>query len=414
MLRFLNAGESHGPEVVAILEGFPAGMPVDIDALNFQLSRRQKAFGSGGRMRIEKDRALVTAGVQAKKTTGGPIALRVVNRDFENWRERNIDPMTTPRPGHADLVGAQKYGYDDLRFSLERASARETTTRVAVGALCRQLLEACGVTVGGYVRNIGACDVALDPLDDKTPEDGSAALKARAQEALTNDLCTAAEYERLKAEVKDAVKAKDTLGGVFEVFAAGLPPGLGSHVHWDRKLDGRLAQAMLSIQAMKGVEFGPAFANAHARGTAVHDEIVLNQEGQLSRASNRAGGLEGGMTTGAPLIVRVAMKPIATTLEPLQSIDLATGKPSVTTYERSDFSALPRAVPIGESMLAFVLADALLEACGNDRFESVVERCAQLHRRSWEKVRQRGEAFGFQYFLDAEGKTASEEEESTS
>ena len=416
VLRFLNAGESHGPEVLAILEGFPAGLAVNIEAVNLQLERRQRAFGSGGRMRIERDRVQVTAGVQAGKTTGGPIALRVKNRDFENWRTRSIAPMTTPRPGHADLVGAQKYGYDDLRFSLERASARETTTRVAVGAFCHQLLGACGIEIGGYIRGIGQIDVALDALDDVTPEIASPILRARAKTALTNDLCTANDYDRVKAEVKAAVKAKDTLGGIFEVFALGLPPGLGSHVHWDRKLDGIIAQAMLSIKAMKGVEFGPAFANASRRGTQVHDEITLRGDDTrtLSRGSNRAGGLEGGMTTGAPLIVRVAMKPIATTLEPLASIDLATGLTNTTTYERSDFSALPRAVPIGEAMLAFVLADALLSRTGNDRLDDVMHQCERLRRTSVDDVRQRGEPFAFGYFLDDARPASTDVEENDS
>lgn len=390
-LRFLNAGESHGPALDVILEGFPAGLPVDRDALRDDLARRQRAFGAGGRMKIEQDDAEITGGVLGGRTTGAPIAMRVVNRDWANWADRAIDPMTTPRPGHADLVAALKYGYDDLRLGLERASARETATRVAVGALCRQLLGAFGIEVGGYVVGLGG--LTIDAPDSVDASD----YARRAEVARGNDLCVPddAVYQRARAEVEAAIRAKDTLGGVFEVFATGLPPGLGSHVHWDRKLDGRLAQALVSIQAMKGVTFGPAFENAARRGTQVHDEIVRDDDGTLRRTSNRAGGLEGGMSTGAPLVARVAMKPIATTLAPLSSVDLVSGEARPITYERSDISAVPRAVPIGESMMAFVLADALVEKLGGDSLDEMRPRFDALARSHLDDVSLHGRPWRF-------------------
>lgn len=396
-LRFLDAGESHGPELVAVLEGLPAGLPVDVEAIQEQLARRQRAFGAGGRMGIEKDRVLLTAGVVAGRTTGGPVALRVQNRDFANWRTKDIAPLTTPRPGHADLVGAVKYGYDDLRHSLERASARETTMRVAAGALCRQLLAAFGVEVGGYVTRLGSAVVELEPAAD--PD----VYRRRFAAALDNDLACPEPglYDAWHDEVKAAMQARDTLGGVFEVFALGLPVGLGSYVHWDRRLDGRIAQALLSIQAMKGVEIGRAFDDAGRRGTEVHDEIVLDGQA-LTRPTNRAGGLEGGVTTGAPLVARVAMKPIATTLSPRSTVDLKTGEATPTVYERSDFSAVPRAVPIGEAMLSLVLADALLEKLGGDSLAEMKPRYDTLRRARLDEIDLHGQPWRFEYPLGSD------------
>jgi len=372
-LNFLSAGESHGPGLRAILDGMPAGLAVDQEEIGRQLARRQKGYGSGGRMLIERDRAVIRSGVMAGLTTGAPIALDIANRDWKNWRERDIAPMRVPRPGHADLAGAQKFGYRDLRLSLERASARETATRVAAGAIARQYLAAFGIEIGGYVRELGSQSLGLD---EEQP-----AYRERFATALENDLCCPLEdrVEELRAEVAACIKAKDTLGGVFEVVVLGLPPGLGSHTQWDRRLDARLGMALLSIQAMKGVEFGPAFENARRRGTLVHDEIEA-RGGMLRRRSNRAGGLEGGMTTGEALVARVAMKPIATTLSPLASIDLVNGEAARTVYERSDFCALPRAVPIGEAMVALVLADALLTKLGGDSLAEQQPRFAALRR----------------------------------
>ena len=377
-IRFFTAGESHGPGLTAILEGMPAGLPLSAEDINLDLRRRQKGYGSGGRMQIEKDGIVITSGVMNGLTTGAPIALHVQNRDFKSWKERDITPITTPRPGHADLTGALKYGYRELRLSLERASARETTMRVAIGAICKQYLAQFGVAVNGYVSQLGAvvADLADMPIAERI---------ARSED---NDVrCPdAAAAAKMHAAIRQVKIDKDTLGGVFEVVARGLPPGLGSHVHFDRKLDGKLVAAMVSIQAMKGAEIGSAFENAGKRGSQVHDDIIADDAGNLSRRSNRAGGLEGGITTGEPVIVRVAMKPISTMLRGAQSVNLATGEANPTVYERSDFCALPRAVPVGEAMMAIVLADALLEKLGGDSIEEMQPRFEALRRNRLEDL----------------------------
>jgi chorismate synthase len=372
-LRFLTAGESHGPTLTAILEGMIAGVPVTAAQIDRDLARRQVAYGAGGRMKIEKDSVRITAGVTAGETTGGPVGLEVANLDYKSWAGKDLPPMTVPRPGHADLAGAIKYGYRDLRPALERASARETTMRVAVGAVCRAYLAQFGVQMGGYVTSIGGVEAVLP---DEMP------YAQRFEAAEENDVrCPDPDgAEQMRQVIWDTMQAKDTLGGVFEVVVLGAPPGLGSHVHFDRKLDARLAAAMMSIQAMKGVEIGPAFANARLRGTQVHDEILPDADGNLRRASNRAGGLEGGITTGEPIVLRVAMKPISTTLNPLMSVDLATGEPAPTKYERSDFCAVPRAVVIGEAMAAWVIADALIEKLGGDSLAEQLPRFAALRQ----------------------------------
>lgn len=373
MLRYLTAGESHGPELTCILEGMPAGLPLTPDDIHVQLARRQQGYGSGGRMQIEKDEARITAGVMAGCTTGAPIAMTVLNHDWKNWAEKDISPMTTPRPGHADLTGALKYGYSDLRLSLERASARETTMRVAVGAVCRKLLAEFGIQVGGYVAAIGDVTASLDPAMPYEQR----FTAAEADEVRCPDPAAA---ERIKEAIRQAKINKDTLGGIIEVVVLGLPPGLGSHVHYDRRLTGQLLAAVGSVQSMKGAEIGTAFANAARSGTQVHDEILVDEHGNLYRKTNRAGGLEGGMTTGEPLIVRAAMKPISTTLTPLASVNLATGEPDVTTYERSDFCATPRAVPILEAVIAFVMANALLEKLGGDSIAEMKPRFDSLRK----------------------------------
>lgn len=378
MLRFLTAGESHGPALTAILEGMPAGLPLSADDLALDLARRQTSYGAGGRMAIEQDTARILSGVMAGQTTGAPIALLIENRDFVKWRERAIPPMTTPRPGHADLTGAVKYGYRDLRLALERASARETAARVAVGAICKALLGQFGVRVGSYVTAIGG--VAVDPA-----RLAALSYPQRCELAEGNDLrCPDAETtEAMRRRVWETMQAKDTVGGLFEVVGLGLPPGLGSHVHWDRRLSGRLLGAVGSIHAIKGVEIGPAFENAEKWGTEVHDEIFVEEDegsGRLVRRTNRAGGLEGGITTGEPLVLRVAMKPISTTLNPLRSVDLATGQPNATAYERSDFNAVPRAGVVAEAMVAFVLAEALLEKLGGDSLAEMQPRFAALRQ----------------------------------
>jgi chorismate synthase len=363
-LRFLTAGESHGPGLSAILEGLPAGIPLSADDINPDLARRQGLNASGKpypgaspRMKLERDTAIITSGVMSGHTIGAPIAVQVDNLDHEKWKGKAVEPMTTPRPGHADLSGTIKYGYSDLRMSLERASARETTARVAVGAIARKFLAQFGVRVGSYVVEIGgvAANVSEMPLEERIERGLNFEMGCPDEKA----------NEAMRDRVNDIIRAKDTLGGVFEVVALGVPPGLGSHVHWDRRLTGRLAQAMLSIHAMKGVEVGEAFENARKPGTQVHDEIAV-RDGKLFRKTNRAGGLEGGITTGEPILLRVAMKPISTTLHPLMSVNLATGQETANRYERSDFCAVPRAGVIGEAMACLVLAEALLEKLGGD------------------------------------------------
>ncbi|MBE2271423.1 MAG: chorismate synthase [Anaerolinea sp.] len=373
MLRFLTAGESHGPTLTAILEGIPAGLALDTDYINAELARRQIGYGSGGRMNIERDEIHITSGVAAGLTTGAPLALWVENRDFKNWRDKNIEPMTTPRPGHADLTGAIKYGYRELRIALERASARETTMRVAVGAVCQKFLAEFGILIGGYVTQIGSVVASIDPA---LPYD-QRLIAAEANDVRCPDAVSA---ERMHEEIRQVKVDKDTLGGVIEVVALGVPPGLGSHVQFDRRLDAKIVAAMVSVHAMKGAEIGEAFENAGKRGSDVHDEIGVTEDGTLYRKSNRAGGLEGGITTGEPIICRVAMKPISTVMKSLESVNLATGQPEHTTYERSDFCATPRAVPILESMMAFVIAEALIEKLGGDSVNEMKPRFESLRR----------------------------------
>jgi len=312
------------------------------------------------------------------RTIGAPVAMEVANSDWVNWRDRDIPPMTVPRPGHADLTGAVKYNYRELRLSLERASARETAARVTVGAVCQKLLAEFGITVGGYVVQIGG-EPALLPDDLGYPERFS---QGEESDVRCPDPTAA---KAMQAQIREAMATRDTLGGIFEVVALDVPPGLGSHVHWDRRLDARLMAAIGSIQAVKGVEIGAAFQNAAKRGTEVHDEILL-EDGRLTRRTNRAGGFEGGITTGEPVVVRAAMKPISTTLTPLRSVDLATGEPATSHYERSDICAVPRAVVVGEAMVAFVLADALLAKLGGDSLAEIRPRFAALRRGDLEEL----------------------------
>jgi chorismate synthase len=379
-VRLLTAGESHGPSVTAIIEGLPAGLALSPADINPDLARRQglsaagKPYpGASPRMKLEHDAAEILGGVMAGRTLGAPIALQVRNLDHAKWQAKAVAPMTVPRPGHADLTGAVKYGYSDLRLGLERASARETTARVAAGAVCRKFLAEFGIRAGSYVSEIGGvvADLAGVSLEERLRLAGESEMNCPSPAA----------SEAMRARVQAIMQEKDTLGGVFEVVVLGVPPGLGSHVHWDRRLSGRLAGALMSIHAMKGVEIGSAFANARLPGTQVHDEIVLDgADGALGRRTNRAGGLEGGITTGQPLLLRVAMKPISTTLNPLQSVDLATGQPSPTDYERSDFCAVPRAGVVGEAMVCLVLADALIEKLGGDSLDEMRPRFESLRQ----------------------------------
>ncbi|MGZ8377614.1 MAG: chorismate synthase [Gemmatirosa sp.] len=372
-LRFSTAGESHGPALVAVLEGMPAGLPLLAEHVDADLARRQQGYGRGRRMQIETDRVEFLSGVRAGETLGGPIAMLVRNADWKNWvdvmdpapRETDPDPrrraLTRVRPGHADLTGVLKYERADARDILERASARETTMRVAVGAVCRRLLTELGVRIGSHVVHLGGIDCEPAAL----PED----LNAAADASPVRVLDPAAEQAMI-ARIDEAKRAGNTLGGIVEVVATGLPVGLGSHVSWDRKLDGRLGQAMLSIPAVKGVEVGLGFEAARRSGAEVHDEIALapgrTRAGNVRRLTNRAGGLEGGMTNGEPLLVRVAMKPISTLMRPLQTIDVRSAEPAAAAAERSDVTAVPAMGVIAEAMAAFVLAQAVLEKFGGD------------------------------------------------
>ena len=366
-LRWLTAGESHGPKLTALVEGIPAGLPLLAEHIDGELARRQKGYGRGGRMKIETDRVEITAGVRGGETLGSPITLVVENRDHANWLDRmspapmatTPEALTRPRPGHADLAGGQKYDRRDLRDILERASARETAARVAVGGLCRRLLEELGVQVFAHVVAIGGVEARVAELSVEE-------LRSR---ALASDLaCADAQAEAaMKEAIKAASHAGDTLGGVFEVIATGLVPGLGSHVQWDRKLDGRLAQALMSIQAIKGVEMGDGFATAARRGSQVHDPIHYDGDSHtFGRSSNHAGGLEGGITNGQPLRCRAAMKPIATLRRALPSVDVGTKEPFEAAFERSDICAVAAASVVGVAMVAITLADAYLEKLGGD------------------------------------------------
>ncbi len=338
MLRYLTAGESHGPALTAILEGLPAGIPLTAEIINADLARRQDSLGAGGRMAIEKDTAQILGGVMEGKTSGAPLAVLIENADHANWKGKAVPPYTIPRPGHADLAAVTKYGYDDIRPSLERASARETASRVAIGAACRAFLKLFDITVTARIVELGG---TKDNFEDTV-------AKAKA--------------------------AGETLGGIIEAAAIGLPVGLGSHVHWERRLDARLAQALISIPAMKGLEIGDAFAMTETPGSQAQDSITSKS----TRPTNHCGGLEGGMTNGQPLVVRVAMKPIPTTITPQTSIDLATGESAQTQYERSDTCPVPRAVVIVEAAIAYVLTEALIEKLGGDSIDEMLPRYKAL------------------------------------
>lgn len=366
MLRFFTAGESHGPALMCIVEGLPAGLPISLDAINADLRRRQTGYGAGARMKIEEDRVQILGGVVNGVTIGAPVGLLIENLDYKNWKDKVVPPQTIPRPGHADLAGATKYALSDLRLVAERASARETAMRVAAGSLARQLLAQFGIVVGSYVVEIGGERADLPDLP--YPERFA---RAEASDVRVYDPASA---ERIRARIKEVMLAKETAGGVIETVALNVPVGLGSYVHWDRKLDGRLAQAIMSIHSVKGVEIGPAFENARQLGTQVQDEIFISPssadgEGsgvRVYRKTNRAGGLEGGMTNGEPIVIRAALKPIATTLTPIRSIDVATREPAMMVYQRSDLVHVPRACVIVEAMVCLVLADAMLEKFGGD------------------------------------------------
>ncbi len=368
MLRFLTAGESHGPALTVILEGLPAGLRIPVERLDAELARRQTGYGRGGRMQIERDRVVVTAGLRHGQTLGSPLCLTIANRDWENWQgemdpERapaagRSAPLTRPRPGHADLAGALKYDREDLRDILERASARETAARVAAGAVAKLLLAEMGIAIGSWVESIGSAQAA--PM--LKPPERLAALAEKSDVRCPDPRASAA----MRRAIDRARRAGDTCGGIFAVAAWGLPPGLGSHVQWDRRLDARLASALFSIPAIKGVENGLGFTAARLPGSRVHDPIGYRTPGGYFRPSNHAGGLEGGITNGAPLVLRAAMKPIATLRRPLRSVDMRTKRKREAGVERSDVCAVPAAAVVGEAMVALVLTQACQEKFGGD------------------------------------------------
>jgi len=370
-MRFLTAGESHGPGVIAVIDGVPAGLTVSSADIDADLRRRQLGYGRGARQKIERDEVRITGGIRQGRTTGAPIALQILNRDAVNWeRVMSVEPVAEPpdpvtrlRPGHADLAGALKFGHEDVRDVIERASARETAARVAAGAVAKALLRVIGTDVLSETRSIG--DVSSDPTFDRD--------RIEASEVRSSDPKASAA---MIAAIASAREAGDTLGGVVAVRASGVVPGLGSFAEWDRRLDGRLAQALMSIQSAKGVQFADAFTASRERGSAVHDPITV-RDGAFVRTRNRAGGLEGGVTNGENIVLEVAFKPISTLMKPLPSADLRTGAPSPAHVERSDVCVVPAAGVVAEAMLALVLADALCEKFGND---SVDDICAAVER----------------------------------
>ncbi len=369
-IKYLTAGESHGPELTAIVEGIPSNFEVTKEYIDKFLLRRQKTLGSGGRMNIEKDQVLITSGVVNKLTTGGPIALKIINKDWQNWKDKEIEPYVVPRPGHADLVGTLKYNHDDIRHTLERASARETAIRCAVGAIAHQILSQLNIQLVGFVSSIGGqsfnptniADITsfknlIEQSDVSCPDKNAADLMIK--------------------EIKDARKKKDTLGGAITCIAINYPPGCGSYAQFDRKLDAKISSSMISVQSVKAVEIGNGFEASKKYGTEVQDQIKLDNN-KIKRISNNLGGFEGGMSTGEPIMVTSYLKPISTTLTPIKSVDLHSGKETETIYERSDTCAVPRAVPIFEGVLSLDLLNSLIEKTGGDSKDEIAKRVDNL------------------------------------
>lgn len=369
-IKYLTAGESHGPELTAIVEGIPSNFEVTKEYIDKFLLRRQKTLGSGGRMNIEKDQVLITSGVVNKLTTGGPIALKIINKDWQNWKDKEIEPYVVPRPGHADLVGTLKYNHGDIRHTLERASARETAIRCAVGAIAHQILSQLNIQLVGFVSSIGSqsfnptniADITsfknlIEQSDVSCPDKNAADLMIK--------------------EIKDARKKKDTLGGAITCVAINYPPGCGSYVQFDRKLDAKISSSMISVQSVKAVEIGNGFEASKKYGTEVQDQIKLDNN-KIKRISNNLGGFEGGMSTGEPIMVTSYLKPISTTLTPIKSVDLHSGKETETIYERSDTCAVPRAVPIFEGVLSLDLLNSLIEKTGGDSKDEIAKRVDNL------------------------------------
>ncbi len=365
MIRFLTAGESHGPELTGIIEGVPAGFTISKEFIDSYLKRRQKDTGSGGRMNIESDEVFISSGVVNNISTGAPIALRIKNKDWENWKDKDIEPYVVPRPGHADLIGTAKYDLNDIRLVLERSSARETAMRSAIGAIAMQILESMGISIYGYVSSIGKIDYRYSnyfSLDE--------------MRKLTDDSpvsCPDADKSnQMEKEISDARKKKDTLGGSITTIATGVPPTLGSYVHWDKKLDAKLARILMSIQSVKAIEVGDGIESSKNYGTSVQDQYVLNEK-EIKKESNNLGGFEGGMTNGENIELTAYLKPISTTLSPIKSVNLAEKEETKTVYERSDTCAVPRAVPIFESAMALEILNAVLNKTGGDNKKEIIK-----------------------------------------
>ena len=365
MIRFLTAGESHGPELTGIIEGVPAGFTISKEFIDSYLKRRQKDTGSGGRMNIESDEVFISSGVVNNISTGAPIALRIKNKDWENWKDKDIEPYVVPRPGHADLIGTAKYDLNDIRLVLERSSARETAMRSAIGAIAMQILESMGISIYGYVSSIGKIDYRYSndfSLDE--------------MRKLTDDSpvsCPDADKSnQMEKEISDARKKKDTLGGSITTIATGVPPTLGSYVHWDKKLDAKLARILMSIQSVKAIEVGDGIESSKDYGTSVQDQYVLNEK-EIKKESNNLGGFEGGMTNGENIELTAYLKPISTTLSPIKSVNLAEKEETETVYERSDTCAVPRAVPIFESAMALEILNAVLNKTGGDNKKEIIK-----------------------------------------
>ena len=380
-MRYLTAGESHGPRLTAIIEGVPAGLPLTTDYINLELKRRQGGYGRGARMKIESDKVEITSGVRHGRTMGGPITLNVINLDHQKWldimnvadvddQKKELRKITKPRPGHADLVGGMKYRFDDLRNSLERSSARETTMRVAIGAVAKRLLEEIGVEVASHIVSFGGIDVEI-------PENLTVAeIKKRARQSEVS-IVNPEREEEIRAYIDQIKKDGDTIGGIVETIVGGVPVGLGSYVQWDRKLDAKIAQGVVSINAFKGVEFGVGFEAGRLKGSQVMDEILWSKEDGFTRRTNNLGGFEGGMTNGEPIIVRGVMKPIPTLYKPLMSVDIETHEPYKATVERSDPTALPAAGVVMEAVVATVLATEILEKFSSDNLDELKEAVQQ-------------------------------------
>ncbi|QRR97766.1 chorismate synthase [Streptococcus anginosus] len=382
-MRYLTAGESHGPRLTAIIEGVPAGLPLTADYINAELKRRQGGYGRGARMKIESDKVEITSGVRHGRTIGGPLTLNVTNLDHQKWldimnvadvedKKKELRKITKPRPGHADLVGGMKYRFNDLRNSLERSSARETTMRVAVGAVAKRLLEEIGVEVASHVVTFGGIDIEI-------PENLTISeIKKRARRSEVS-IVNSEQEEEIKAYIDQIKKDGDTIGGIVETIVGGVPVGLGSYVQWDRKLDAKIAQGVVSINAFKGVEFGVGFEAGRLKGSQVMDEIIWSKEDGFTRRTNNLGGFEGGMTNGEPIVVRGVMKPIPTLYKPLMSVDIETHEPYKATVERSDPTALPAAGVVMEAVVATVLATEVLEKFSSDNLKELKE-AVQQHR----------------------------------